>query len=184
MHNRHKLLHNDLKTDVVLTSIPPAGSIGPVIIDFGKACEISKGRVYNLSQHQRERYKVNHPHIAPDLRDGKCPQSTLSDIFSLGRIMLLMIRLHHFNINHYKTYHKSVWNITCMNDLTYCLSKNVYMYKKNNYYDVNKNLMLHNIDGTNRNNDHNITIIVRPFGKFHVSLDLCTSTSYSVNRHK
>ena len=51
LHNRHKLLHNDLKTDnVVLTSIPPAGSIGPVIIDFGKACEISKGRVYNLSQ--------------------------------------------------------------------------------------------------------------------------------------
>ena len=82
-----KLVHNDLKTDnVVLTSIPPAGSIGPVIIDFSKACEISKGRVYNLSQRQRERYKVNHPHIVPDLRDGKCPQSTLSDIFSLGRI--------------------------------------------------------------------------------------------------
>ena len=82
-----KLLHNDLKTDVVLTSIPPAGLIGPVIIDLGKAYEISKGRVYNLSQRQREQYKVNHLHIAPDLRDGKCPQSTLSDIFSLGRII-------------------------------------------------------------------------------------------------
>ena len=46
-------LHNDLKTDVILTSVPPAGSIGPVVIDFGKACEISKGRVYNLSQRQR-----------------------------------------------------------------------------------------------------------------------------------
>ena len=91
LHNRHKLLHNDLKTDnVVLTSIPPAGSIGPVIIDFGKACEIRKGRLYHLSQHQREKYKVNHPHIAPDLRDGQCPQSTSSDIFSLGRIINLV----------------------------------------------------------------------------------------------
>ena len=45
LHKRHKLLHNDLKTDnVVITSIPLAGSIRPVIIDFGKACEISKGR--------------------------------------------------------------------------------------------------------------------------------------------
>ena len=91
LHNRHKLLHNDLKADnVVLTPIPPAGSIGPVIIDFGKACEISKSRVYHLSQRQREQYKVNHPHIAPDLRDGKCSQSISSDIFSVGRIINLI----------------------------------------------------------------------------------------------
>ena len=79
LHNRHKILHNDPKTDVVLTSIPPAGSIGPVIIDFGKACEIR--RVGYLSQCQREQYKVNHPHIASDLRDGKCPQSTCLTFF-------------------------------------------------------------------------------------------------------
>lgn len=84
LHNRHKLLHNDLKADnIVLASTALTNSIGPVIIDFGKACEISNGRVYNLSQRQREQYKVNHPHIAPDLRDGKCSQSISSDIFSV-----------------------------------------------------------------------------------------------------
>ena len=88
LHNRHKLLHNDLKADnIILASTALTNSIGPVIIDFGKACEISKGRVYNLSQRQREQYKVNHPHITPDLRDGKCSQFISSDIFSVGRII-------------------------------------------------------------------------------------------------
>ena len=32
-------------------------------------------------------YKKCHPHIASDLRDGKCPQSVSSDIFSIGRVV-------------------------------------------------------------------------------------------------
>ena len=91
--NKHKILHNDLKTDnIVLKSTPLADDtiIGAVIIDFGKACEISKGRLYNLSHTQREQYKVNHPHIAPDLRDGQCVQSVSSDVYAIGRIVSII----------------------------------------------------------------------------------------------
>ena len=59
----------------------------PIIIDFGKACDISKARVYKLSQKEKEKYKQNHCHIAPDLRDGICKQSFHSDIYSFGRIL-------------------------------------------------------------------------------------------------
>lgn len=65
-------------------------SLGAVIIDFGKACETSKGRSYSLSKDQVDYYKLYHPHIAPDLRDGKCKQSFASDIYSFGRIMKIV----------------------------------------------------------------------------------------------
>ena len=35
-------------------------------------------------------YKRHHCHIAPDLHDGLCKQSTESDIFSLGKILNLI----------------------------------------------------------------------------------------------
>ena len=81
LHLKIKLLHNDIKCDnVVLTSRDAEPSIGVVIIDFGKACDIGKGRSYSLSQSQKDYYKKHHPHIAPDLRDGLCKQSERSDI--------------------------------------------------------------------------------------------------------
>lgn len=64
-----------------------SSSFGAVIIDFGKACEATEGQGYTLSEKQKEYYKLHHPHIAPDLRDGRCKQSMSSDIFSFGRIM-------------------------------------------------------------------------------------------------
>lgn len=85
-HSRYGILHNDLKCDnIVLTSTiasqeQSSNPIRPVIIDFGKACEISKGKVYNLSPSEKEHYIAHHPHIAPDQRDGLCSQSTSSDI--------------------------------------------------------------------------------------------------------
>lgn len=70
--------------------IGPA-SMGPpfqvVIVDFGKACAINCGTLYRLSVKEREQYKVDHPQIAPDLRDGLCKQNEASDIYSLRRIM-------------------------------------------------------------------------------------------------
>lgn len=93
LHNKHKILHNDLKTDnIVLKPAPLADNTiaGAVIIDFGKACEISKGRMYNLSHTQRERYRLNHPHVAPDLRDGQCAQSESSDVYAIGRIISIV----------------------------------------------------------------------------------------------
>lgn len=92
LHDRYKLLHNDLKGDnIVLTSTNLTQySIKAVIIDFSKACETSKGRSYKLSESQKEQYKVHHPHIAPDLCDGLCSQSVSSDIFSLGRVISII----------------------------------------------------------------------------------------------
>ena len=89
LYCRHKVLHNDLKGDsiVLSSSSDTPCSITAVIIDFGKACDSSKGKVYKLSHSERENYKTYHPHIAPDLRDGLCPQSMSSDIFSLGRLI-------------------------------------------------------------------------------------------------
>ena len=89
LHSKHKILHNDLKGDnIVLSSTNDSPcSIKAVIIDFGKACDSSKGKLYKLSHSEREHYKTYHPHIAPDLRDGLCPQSMSSDIYSLGRLM-------------------------------------------------------------------------------------------------
>ena len=64
----------------------------PVIIDFGKACEIVHGKLYRLTSKEREEYKINHPQIAPDLRDGLCKQSEASDIYSYGRIANMVSR--------------------------------------------------------------------------------------------
>ena len=47
LHIRHKVIHNDLKSDnIVLTSTNlQHSSVGAVIIDFGKACELARGKV-------------------------------------------------------------------------------------------------------------------------------------------
>ena len=87
LHSKYKIIHNDLKCDnIVLTSQSASESIKAIIIDFNKACEVDKGKKYNLSNAEKEQYKKYHHHIAPDLRDGQCCQSQESDIFSLGKI--------------------------------------------------------------------------------------------------
>ena len=63
-----------------------------MIIDFGKACEILQARSYRLSSEEREHYKINHPQIAPDIRNGLCKQSEASDIYSFGRIAGMVSR--------------------------------------------------------------------------------------------
>lgn len=83
LHNREKVLHNDLKGDNILLTSTTVNSLGAVIFDFGKACEVSKGRSYKLSAGQKHYYKLHHPHTAPDLRDGTNSQSVSSDIIIL-----------------------------------------------------------------------------------------------------
>jgi serine/threonine protein kinase len=80
-------LHNDLKLDNVVLGNSLSGKLKPYIIDFGKACPVTKGRTYSLSNAEINMYKKEHPQIAPDLRDGHVKQSVSSDLFSLGRIM-------------------------------------------------------------------------------------------------
>ena len=88
LHNKYKIIHNDLKCDnIVLASQTVSGGTRAVIVDFNKACEVGKGKKYNLSNAEKEQYKNYHHHIAPDLRDGHCYQSVEADVFSLGKII-------------------------------------------------------------------------------------------------
>lgn len=66
-------LHCDLKTNNVLVSQERG-----FVIDFGKACRISKPSA--------RKYTSFYPHIAPEVLRGQ-PVSTSSDVFSLGVIM-------------------------------------------------------------------------------------------------
>ena len=90
----YSILHNDLKSDnIVLTPCLSSNRVNPVIIDFGKACSSNEGKLYHLSKKERNKYKMNHPQVAPDLRDGLCAQREASDIFSFWRIMCMISSL-------------------------------------------------------------------------------------------
>lgn len=43
--------------------------------------------MYSLSESEQERFKVEHTHIAPDLRDGLVTQSVQTDVYSYGRVL-------------------------------------------------------------------------------------------------
>ena len=89
-----KFLHNDIKLD----NIVQTQQLKPYIIDFGKARPIGKGKVYSLSENEREKFKEEHAHIAPDLRDGLVPQSVPTDVYTYGRVLKrcnsIIIRSH------------------------------------------------------------------------------------------
>jgi len=70
MHTNNKVIYNDIKSDNIclVSSLTTEICVKAVIIDFGKVC----GKLYKLSDSQKERYKKDHLHIAPDLRDGAC----------------------------------------------------------------------------------------------------------------
>jgi len=86
LHSNYKVIHNDIKGDNIVLDMKES-SIEGIIIDFGKACSISEGEYYTLSETKKEKYKRYHPHISPDLRDGVSKQSVLSDVYSYGRIV-------------------------------------------------------------------------------------------------
>ncbi len=54
------------------------------IIDLGKACQIECGRMYTLTEAEREKSRKI---ILRLRRDGLTKQSTQSDVYSLGRII-------------------------------------------------------------------------------------------------
>ena len=52
LHTNHKIIHNDIKGDniVLSSSTQQISTVKAVIIDFGKACDITKGKRYKLSE--------------------------------------------------------------------------------------------------------------------------------------
>ena len=82
----HNILHNDIKSDNVVID-DRSSSIQCVVIDFGKSCFAADGRYYTLTEKEKRQYSIEHPQVAPDLRDGHCKQSQFSDVYSLGRVI-------------------------------------------------------------------------------------------------
>ena len=58
-----------------------------VLIDFNKACHLTKAQLYNLSPRDRQIYAKNHPQIAPEVRNGYQKQLYASDVYSVGRVI-------------------------------------------------------------------------------------------------
>ena len=85
----NKILHNDIKNNNILIEKSPTGQIRGILIDLGKGCLIDDAKRYTITDDSRRRdHKRRYPHIAPDLIDGYCKQSTGSDVYSVGRVVL------------------------------------------------------------------------------------------------
>ena len=85
-------LHNDLKCDnIVLSDCVPylkkSQSLWPIVIDFGKARPIKDPKTYRLNEKDKDYYLRTYTHLAPELINGVCPQSALTDVYSLCRII-------------------------------------------------------------------------------------------------
>ena len=76
--------HSDIKSDNIIIDNVPHG----ILIDFGKGCFVADGKAYRLSLAERRCYTIEHPQVAPDVRDGHCRQSQYSDIYSLGSVIM------------------------------------------------------------------------------------------------
>lgn len=90
LHEKVKVLHNDIKENNVLIvptqSESEASVFQIVLVDFGKATSASQGKKYNLSVLEKTQYRQKYPHIAPEVVEGESTQSTYSDMFSVGGI--------------------------------------------------------------------------------------------------
>lgn len=105
LHTQVEIIHNDIKSNNILLADSPSTaspsssrSTGAlplqhhiVLIDFGKATDRTHGRHYSLSEIEKVTYLTRYPHIAPEVTHGERPQSTFSDIYSLGKVLIRMI---------------------------------------------------------------------------------------------
>lgn len=58
-----------------------------VIIDFGKATLVSKGKHYHLNEIEKSEYFRCYSHISPEVIEGITGQSKMSDIYAVGGIL-------------------------------------------------------------------------------------------------
>ena len=83
-----KILHNDIKANNFLIENCSSGVRG-VLIDLGKGCLLKDAMRYCISEESKRREHIkNYPHIAPDLINGHCAQSTNSDVYSIGKCII------------------------------------------------------------------------------------------------
>ena len=90
------IIHRDLKSDNAVLHLQ-SDIIHCVLVDFGKSTYRRTSQKYHLSDTEKEEYRCNHKHIAPDLVDGVSEVSTASDVYSYGRILKNII--HYFPLS-------------------------------------------------------------------------------------
>ena len=72
------------------SSISSSGVYHVVLIDSGKATHVTRGRVYILTEREKEHYVDNFPHYAPEVISGKVKQTIMSDIYAVGMLLKKM----------------------------------------------------------------------------------------------
>lgn len=87
------IVHRDLKSDNVVLSKKDE-TIQCILIDFGKSNYVHKVGRYQLDEKEKELYRRDHKHIAPDLVDGISDITTACDMYSYGRLFKNVI--HYF----------------------------------------------------------------------------------------
>ncbi len=85
------IVDRDLKSDnVVLTKL--GDSTRGILVDFGKSNYVDKVSRYKLSEKEKQQYRQDHKHIAPDLVDGVSDITTACDMYSYGHLFKSIIQ--------------------------------------------------------------------------------------------
>ena len=96
LHTSADFIHNDIKGDNVVfgksndfpvssaTTDTGGNQFQVLLIDFGKATKTTEGKLYRLTELEKESYRIRFAHIAPEVIDGECRQTTYSDMYAVG----------------------------------------------------------------------------------------------------
>ena len=68
-----------------------------VLIDFGKATPVNSGRLYHLSDGERQQHSRRHTHLAPEVLHGLAKQTRASDVYSIGMLLSKIINCSCFS---------------------------------------------------------------------------------------
>ena len=101
LHSSADILHNDIKCDNIVFGVPTTATTTTttsttnyfqiLLIDFGKATKTASGKLYFLTELEKEEYRVRYSHFAPEVIDGKSRQTTYSDMYSVGGIFYCIV---------------------------------------------------------------------------------------------
>ena len=89
--HKNGYLHNDLKGNNVVLD-----GDAPVIIDFGKSCQIAKAKL-RKPKLDVDKAIARYPHIAPEIHRGE-KQTTSSDVYSFGAMIARVLKDGKFEI--------------------------------------------------------------------------------------
>lgn len=103
LHDEAGYLHNDIKADLLLTSVRMDGMLQcssnlcipefpyqVILIDFGKASSVKEKKYLQLIVALQHTYKVKYNHIAGEVIEGIMPRSTKCDMYALGKVLQLV----------------------------------------------------------------------------------------------